>query len=137
MKTRRIAAATLILTVTVAAWFPVAAGGGGRREIPIEIMLYDTTPIMNVDASDPLAFGCGTRSDLGNPTIRNPDAPGAMEAVLELGLDSRYYVMVRGWLAMQLRGDISILQVRKDDVSPPIAARIAFLEKAIPALDLE
>ena len=42
--------------------------------------------------------------------IRNPDAPDAMGAVLELGLDSRYYVMVRGWLVMQLRGDISIAQ---------------------------
>ncbi len=69
--------------------------------------------------------------------IRNPDAPGAMEAVLELGLDSRYYVMVRGWLAMQLRGDMSILQARNGDVSPQIAARIAFLEKAIRAIDLE
>jgi len=69
--------------------------------------------------------------------MRNPDAPGAMEAVLELGLDSRYYVMVRGWLAEQLRGDMSILQARNGDVSPQIAARIAFLEKAIRAIDLE
>ena len=69
--------------------------------------------------------------------MRNPDAPGAMEAVLELGLDSRFYVMVRGWLAEQLRGDMSILQARNGDVSPQIAARIAFLEKAIRAIDLE
>ena len=69
--------------------------------------------------------------------MRNPDAPGAMEAVPELGLDSRYYVMVRGWLAEQLRGDMSILQARNGDVSPQIAARIAFLDKAIRAIDLE
>jgi hypothetical protein len=69
--------------------------------------------------------------------IRNPDAPGAMEAVLELGLDSRYYVMVRGWLAMQLRSDMSILQARNGDVSPQIAARVVFLQKAIRAIDLE
>jgi hypothetical protein len=69
--------------------------------------------------------------------IHNPDAPGAMEAVLELGLDSRYYVMVRGWLAMQLLGDRSILQARNGDESPQITARIAFLEKAIRAIDLE
>ena len=59
--------------------------------------------------------------------IRNPDAPDAIESVLELGLDSRYQVMVRGWLVMQLRGDISIAQGRNGDVSPQIAARIAFL----------
>jgi len=69
--------------------------------------------------------------------IRNPDAPDAMGAVLELGLDSRYYVMVRGWLVMQLRGDLSISQARNGDVSPQIAARIAFLEKAIRSIDLE
>ena len=69
--------------------------------------------------------------------MRNPDAPGAMEAVLELGLDSRYYVMVRGWLVMQLRSDMSISQARNGDVSPQIAARIAFLKKAIRAIDLE
>ena len=69
--------------------------------------------------------------------IRNPDAPDAMGAVLELGLDSRYYVMVRGWLVMQLRGDLSISQARNGDVSPQIAERIAFLEKAIRSIDLE
>ena len=69
--------------------------------------------------------------------IRNPDAPDAMAAVLELGLDSRYYIMVRGWLALQLRGDMSISQARNGDVSPQITARIAFLEKAIRAIDLE
>lgn len=69
--------------------------------------------------------------------IQDPDAPDAMEAVVELGSDTRYYVMVRGWLVMQLRGDISIAQARNGDVSPKIAARIAFLEKAIRAIDLE
>lgn len=69
--------------------------------------------------------------------VRNPDEPNAMAAVLELGLDSRYYVMVRGWLVAQLRGDMSIFQARNGDVSPQIAARIAFLEKAIRAIDLE
>ena len=69
--------------------------------------------------------------------IRNPDAPDGIEAVLELGLDSRYYVMVRGWLVAQLRGDMSIVRARNGDVSPQIAARIAFLEKAIRDIDLE
>ncbi len=45
--------------------------------------------------------------------------------------------MVRGWLAMQLRGDMSIVQARNGDVSPQVAARIVFLQKAIRAIDLE
>jgi len=69
--------------------------------------------------------------------LRNPEAPNAIGTVLELGLDSRYYIMVRGWLVMQLRGDMSISQARDGDVSPEIAARIEFLNQAIRALDLE
>lgn len=69
--------------------------------------------------------------------IHSPETPGAMEVVLALGSDSRYYVMVRGWLAMQLAGDLSIMESHHGDVSPQIAARIAFLRKAIRAIDLE
>ena len=87
--------------------------------------------------ADEHALWLGQRVLAVAEAVRNPDEPGALEAVLELGLDSRYYVMVRGWLAMQLRGDNSIAQALNGDVSPQIAARIAFLEKAIRAIDLE
>lgn len=60
-----------------------------------------------------------------------------MEAVIDLGLDSRYYVMVRGWLSMQLAGDRSIANAQGASVSSKVRARIAFLEKAIRAIDLE
>jgi hypothetical protein len=69
--------------------------------------------------------------------IRHPEAPDAMEAVRRLGHDSRYYIMVRGWLEMQLAADSSILEARQGDVSPLITARIAFLREAILAIDLE
>ena len=92
-----------------------------------------------VDSSlaDEHALWLGHRVLAVAAAIRNPDAPGALEAVVELGLDSRYYVMVRGWLAMQLRGDMSMLHARNGDVRPQIAARVAFLRKAIRAIDLE
>jgi hypothetical protein len=60
-----------------------------------------------------------------------------MESVLALGLDARYYVLVRGWLAMQLAGDLSIVDARNGEVSRQLAARIAFLQQAIRAIDLE
>jgi hypothetical protein len=87
--------------------------------------------------TDRHALWLGHRVLAIDAAIRSPDAPDAMGAVLELGLDSRYYVMVRGWLVMQLRSDMSISQARNGDVSPQIAARIAFLKKAIRAIDLE
>lgn len=69
--------------------------------------------------------------------ISNPESPGAMEAVLALGHDSRYYVMVRGWLTMQLDADMSILEAGQGDASHLVTSRIAFLRKAIRAIDLE
>ena len=117
-----------VASIAVAFALPLLAIGvtGGSRLEPVDFA-----------RADEHALWLGYRVLAIAAAIRNPDAPGSMEAVLELGLDSRYYVMVRGWLAMQLRGDMSILQARNGDVSPQIAVRIAFLEKAIRAIDLE
>ena len=105
---------------------PAIGNAGGSRLEPVDL-----------SRADEHALWLGHRVLAIAAAIRNPEAPDAMAAVLELGLDSRYYVMVRGWLMMQLRGDRSIAQARHGDVSPQIAARIAFLEKAIRAIDLE
>ncbi|MGB5299662.1 MAG: hypothetical protein WBN08_14900 [Thiogranum sp.] len=123
--------ALLCLTVVAVVFafallLPAIGVTGGSRLEPVDFA-----------RADEHALWLGHRVLAIAAAIRNPDAPGSMEAVLELGLDSRYYVMVRGWLAMQLRGDMSILQARNGDVSPQIAVRIAFLEKAIRAIDLE
>lgn len=69
--------------------------------------------------------------------VQNPSTPGALESILELGTDSRYYVMVRGWLAMQLQGDLSIIAASRADAPPDIAARAEFLQQAIRTIDLE
>ncbi|NJN47923.1 MAG: hypothetical protein HC808_17205 [Candidatus Competibacteraceae bacterium] len=105
---------------------PATGVTGGSRLEPVDPSLTDEH-----------ALWLGRRVLAIAAAVRNPDAPDAMAAILELGLDSRYYVMVRGWLVAQLRGDMSISQARNGDVSPQIAARIAFLEKAIRAIDLE
>ena len=69
--------------------------------------------------------------------LAGPTAPGAADAIKALGLDSRYYVMVRGWLSMQLAGDRSIANARGDATPRHIQERIDFLEQAIRAIDLE
>jgi hypothetical protein len=69
--------------------------------------------------------------------IENPNAPNAMRAVTDLGRDQRNYVMVRGWLSYQLRLDTSILDNTREQVPDELAERIAFLKKAIRAIDLE
>jgi len=69
--------------------------------------------------------------------IQNPGAPGSMQAVTDLGHDQRYYVMVRGWLMYQLRGDMSLLETTHDLNQDALRVRIAFIQRAIRAIDLE
>ena len=69
--------------------------------------------------------------------IQDPASPEAMTAILELGHDSRYYVMTRGWLSLQLQGDLSIMDANQGDASPEIVERIELLREAIRAIDLE
>ena len=69
--------------------------------------------------------------------LDNPGTPDAMQAVMDLGTDSRYYVMVRGWLSLQLKGDRNIADASQGEVSPEIERRIEFLAQAIRAIDLE
>jgi hypothetical protein len=69
--------------------------------------------------------------------LHNPGGPGALQTVTDLGLDQRYYVMVRGWLAYQLAGDRSILDAARGQARAAVRERIHFLEQAIRAIDLE
>jgi hypothetical protein len=69
--------------------------------------------------------------------LEHPQEAESLEAVKALGLDSRYHVMVRGWLSEKLRGDQSIRDASKERTPQKIKDRIAFLEKAIRAIDLE
>lgn len=69
--------------------------------------------------------------------LKNPSAPDAMKAVTDLGHDSRYYVIVRGWLSQELAGCQSILDAHRGQAPKEMTERVAFLRKAIRAIDLE
>ena len=79
----------------------------------------------------------GQRVHAIREAIQHPDTPGALQAITELGHDQRYYVMVRGWLAWQLQGDMSIADASKGQTPAAVEARIRFLQRAIRAIDLE
>ncbi len=89
------------------------------------------------DDSDERARDLGRKVIAIQNAIADPASGGALEAVTELGQDSRYYVMVRGWLSLQLEGDLSIANAQGQSVSSKIEERIAFLKRAIRAIDLE
>lgn len=88
-----------------------------------------------VQDGDPMLLG--HRVQAVRAAIQNPESPHALEAITDLGHDQRYYVMVRGWLAYQLQGDMSIAAASRGQVPEQVSKRIRFLNQAIRALDLE
>ncbi|MEI6537859.1 MAG: hypothetical protein WCN98_21130 [Verrucomicrobiaceae bacterium] len=70
--------------------------------------------------------------------IANPADPNSMNAIKELGLQTAYYTMVRGWLLQELSGSESIKSAQNPNTATPeLDTKIAFLKKAIRAIDLE
>jgi len=110
-------------------------------QIPKITFLFVVLSCSNISTaaglSDAEAMELGYRVSAINEALLHPGAPGAMQAVTNLGHDQRYYVMVRGWLMYQLQGDMSILQASRGQVHDRIGARIDFIQQAIRAIDLE
>jgi hypothetical protein len=89
------------------------------------------------EMEDQAALELGYRVQAVQEAIQHPKAPNSMEAITDLGHDQRYYVMVRGWLAYQRQGDMSIAAASRGQAPEPVRARIRFLDQAIRAIDLE
>ena len=89
------------------------------------------------ELTDTEAIELGYSVSAINEALKNPGAPGALQAITDLGHDQRYYVMVRGWLMYQLQGDMSILQASQGQAQESIRERVDFIRQAIRAIDLE
>jgi hypothetical protein len=99
--------------------------------------LFSGTVSSASELTDAAAMELGYKIAAVNEALQHPSAPGALQAITNLGHDQRYYVMVRGWLMYQLQGDMSLLQATQATQQPAIRARIDFIQQAIRALDLE
>jgi hypothetical protein len=70
--------------------------------------------------------------------LKAPQDPKSLETIAKHGTDSRYYVMIRGWLVQVKSGVESQLAATKD---PGLKAkhqqRVTFLKKALRRIDLE
>ena len=100
-------------------------------------VLFFSTISAASDLSDAEITELGYRVAAINAALHNPAAPGAMQAITDLGHDQRYYVMVRGWLMYQLQGDMSILQASQGQAQESMRERVDFIRQAIRAIDLE
>lgn len=70
--------------------------------------------------------------------IQRPEKPESFETIVMYGTDSRYYVMIRGWLTQELAGVQSQNQAsHNDDQNSKLMQKEIFLTKAIRRIDLE
>ncbi|QYJ94261.1 hypothetical protein [Shewanella spartinae] len=64
-------------------------------------------------------------------------SPEQLEVIARFGTDSRYYVMVRGWLVQELSGIESQLAAHGDSAPENMHAKAEHLRAAIRRIDLE
>ena len=70
--------------------------------------------------------------------INSPTDKDALQTIVKFGTDSRYYLMIRGWLVQKLNGIESRLQAQQSQAKKSVlAAEVDALKGAIRAIDLE
>lgn len=70
--------------------------------------------------------------------IDHPEQHDSLTTIFEYGGDSRYYVMIRGWLTQELASAKSQQSAVKDTAAKEgISRKVQFLQQAIRGIDLE
>ncbi len=70
--------------------------------------------------------------------IKAPEKPESLKTITRYGTDSRYYVMIRGWLSQVLKGTESQLNATRDPARKvKFQQKVDFLKKSIRRIDLE
>jgi hypothetical protein len=70
--------------------------------------------------------------------LKHPEKEGSLESIAQYGTLTPHYVMIRGWLGLELRGVESQLQAARDsELKAKHKVRADFLRKAIRRIDLE
>ena len=111
-----------------------------KNGIVVLLVMFGTSSIpghAGEGGPDPVACEIGTAVMEVASAIKDPTRDGAMDAITALGTDSRYYLMVRGWLVQQIAADRSILATGSGASSSDLESRVVQLERAIRLIDLE
>ena len=70
--------------------------------------------------------------------LNAPERPGSLKTIVKYGQDTRYYVMIRGWLSEELRNiESQIPGVRDPKRKQKFLAKQKLLKSAIRGIDLE
>ncbi|MCL1139375.1 hypothetical protein [Shewanella pneumatophori] len=107
----------------------------------LSIVLLSAILTMPVQANTPEQseeYTIGVMVKALDNAIKQP-SKNSLELIRHYGTDSRYYVMIRGWLVQELQGVNSQLAAYKsdDEFKARLQAKSDFLSQAIRRIDLE
>ena len=112
-----------------------------KRLLVVPILLLAFHLFAAPPAEDAQALEVGRKVLRLNKALRASDDKELLAAVRDLGLDSRYYVMTRGWLTQELSSAKSYRDTStyKNDAKRKneIDARIDLITRCLRAIDLE
>lgn len=97
--------------------------------------------VEDLSEQDLLALEVGRKISSIMSALQAPEKQSSIDAVQALGLDSRYYVMVRGWLVQHIRMTQSYrgtsLYNESEQQRNEVEDRIAALSRMLRAIELE
>jgi len=102
-----------------------------------------TTPKQPISASSQLSkkseeYQIGIMVKAISAALKTPKDPKSLSTIIKYGHDSRYYVMIRGWLVQELQGVESQHRATRDpEAREKFSSQLSMLKKAIRRIDLE
>ena len=95
-------------------------------------------PVMATESAQSEEYAIGVMVKALDDAIQHP-SDQSLSTITNYGTDSRYYVMIRGWLVQERQGAQSQLSAyRKDDNHrAKLQQKVDFLQQAIRRIDLE
>lgn len=107
-----------------------------RLRMGVVALLLALSGCQTMGSSEERRIGAMVRSI--DAAIAAPNDPESMVTVTRYGTDTRYYVMIRGWLVQELQGVESQLEASRDtQLKSKFQQKADFLRTAIRRIDLE
>ncbi|WP_068545737.1 hypothetical protein [Thalassotalea crassostreae] len=136
-RTHRLQAATKISLLFLCVLCNAIIGNAYANEVNGVDSASSEDKLVNVQLTqqDVDALKLGQKLQQAMQAINLPNDPASIHKITALGWDQRYYVMIRGWLVLQLQADQSAYTGSQSQQL--LGDRIEFLKLAIRTIDLE
>ncbi len=131
----------MIFVFSCSATFLFAAPDNEKKSVAQPSIEERRSPESRLSKEDVHALELGRKVIRVKSALKAPEKRASIDAVRELGLDSRYYVMVRGWILQHISMTESYkgtsVYKESEQRRKEIDKRVLGLRKMLRAIDLE